>query len=117
MLSPFEIALYVLSLLIVLPIAIWSLVNKSKVPENSWAAKCYEAEAYLGLAGNIYLLFVCASGLVRLSAHFGLIDGSHKNALSILIGVPFIALLVLVLTLWVRALWKVRHGTKPDANS
>ncbi|HVZ04485.1 hypothetical protein [Hyphomicrobium sp.] len=109
MLSPLEIALYALSLAIVLPIAIWSLLNKSKIPEISWAAQYYEAEAYLGLVGNIYLLFVCASGLLRLSAHFGLIDGSHRDALSILLGVPFMTLLVLVLALWARALSRIRH--------
>jgi hypothetical protein len=113
MLTNFEVLLYASSL-IVLPIAIYSLLTGSKAPEGTWIAKYYAAETYLGPAGNLFLLAVCANGLVKLGLHFGFIDPARMGSVDLIIGVPFMALLVVYLGLWMRAARKVRRNANGD---
>jgi hypothetical protein len=114
MLTNFEVLLYASSVIVVLPIAIYSLLTGSKAPEGNWIAKYYAAEKYLGLAGNVFLLAVCANGLVKLGLHFGFIDPALTDSADLLLGVPFMALLVLYLGLWVRAALKVRRNANGE---
>ena len=79
------------------------MLSGSKAPERTWVAKYYAAEKYLGLTGNVFLLAICANGLVKLGMHFGFIDPALLDSLDLLVGIPFMALLVLYLGLWVRA--------------
>ena len=60
MLSTFEITIYATGLVLLLPILYASFAG-SGVPESSWFAKYYRAERYLNLAGNLYLLTLCAT--------------------------------------------------------
>ena len=69
MLTNFEVLLYASSIIVVLPIVISSLLSGSKAPEGTWVAKFYAAEKYLGLTGNVFLLAICANGLVKLIFH------------------------------------------------
>ena len=114
MLTNFEILLYASSIIVVLPIAIYSLLTGSKAPEGTWIAKYYAAETYLGFTGNVFLLAVCANGLVKLGLHFGFIDPALMDSINLLIGVPFMALLVMYLGLWIRAARKVRRGANGE---
>lgn len=113
MLTNFEVLLYASSL-VVLPIAIYSLLTGSKAPEGTWIAKYYAAETYLGFTGNVFLLAVCANGLVKLGLHFGFIDPALMDSMNLLIGVPFMALLVMYLGLWIRAARKVRRSANGE---
>ena len=83
MLTNFEVLLYASSL-IVLPIAIYSLLTGSKAPEGTWIAKYYAAETYLGPAGNVFLLAVCANGTrqarIAFRVHRSGTDGQHQPA-------------------------------------
>jgi len=106
--TKFEIVLFASSLLL-LPVVIQSLLTGSKAPENSWMAKYYAAEKYLGLTGNLLLLTVCGSSLARLARHVGLIDLNPSDRVALLVAVPFLLLLVTYLCLWVRAILKVQH--------
>lgn len=114
MLTNFEVLLYASSIIVVLPIAIYSLLSGSKAPEGTWVAKFYAAEKYLGLTGNVFLLAICANGLVKLGLHFGFIDPALIDSLDLLVGIPFMALLVLYLGLWVRAFLKVRRNANGE---
>jgi hypothetical protein len=59
------------------------------VPESSWFAKYYRAERYLNLAGNLFMLTVCATAVARLGLHFGYIDASEADRLMLATGLAF----------------------------
>ena len=109
MLSKFEIVLYSASLLI-LPAAVYSLSTGSKPPERSSLAKYYTAEKYLGPVGNVMLILLCLGNFLKLAAHFGIVRLSENSAL--IIGLPFLALSVTYLALWMGALRKVRQAAR-----
>ena len=102
MLTNFEVLLYASSLIVVLPIAIYSLLSGSKAPEgsglriimrprNSWSDRQRFPARDL------------RQWIVKLGMHFGFIDPALVDSLDLLVGIPFMALLVLYLGLWVRA--------------
>ncbi|MFZ1105481.1 MAG: hypothetical protein WAN86_21935, partial [Hyphomicrobiaceae bacterium] len=103
MLSTFEILSFAAVLVLVLPAILYSLITRSGAPEGSWFAKYYRAERYLSLAGNLFLLTVCATAVARLGMHFGYIEASVADRLMLVIGVAFGVTLVAYLALWVRA--------------
>ena len=111
MLTTLEVVLYAFVLVVLLPVALYSLLTGSQPPEKSWFAKYYRAEKYLGLAGNLFLLTLWANVATRLGLHFGYIDATAAGRLALPIGIPFAAALLAFLALWVRAALKVRrHG-------
>jgi hypothetical protein len=115
MLTTFEVAIYIVALVILVPMILYSLITGKGVPESSWFAKYYRAERYLLLAGNLFLLAVCASAVARLGRHFGYIDASASDRLSIPLGVAFGVTLLASLVLWIRAAVKVRRDGRTVA--
>ena len=111
MLSTFEVLSFAAVLVLVLPAILYSLFTGSAVPESSWFAKYYRAERYLNLAGNLFLLTVCATAVARLGLHFDYINASVSDRLMLVIGVAFGVTLLAYLALWVRAVLKVRRGS------
>lgn len=107
MLTPFEVGLYTCAALL-LPLAVWSLAKGSPAPRG-FLTKYYEAEKYLNLVGNLFLLTICANAICRLGVHFGLIGETAQGILAIIIGVPFGILLVGFLALWIKAAIKLRR--------
>jgi predicted Na+-dependent transporter len=107
MLTTLEIVIYGFVVLL-LPIVIGSLVAGSPPPQNTFLTKYYNAEKYLNLAGNLFLLTVIAIAVSKLVAHFGLVDAATAATVDGYINVPFLLLLVVFLALWVRAALKVR---------
>jgi hypothetical protein len=81
------------------------------VPESSRLAKYYRAERYLNLAGNLFLLAICANAIARLGLHFGFIHASVSDRLMLVIGLVFGVTLLTYLALWIRAALKVRRGS------
>jgi hypothetical protein len=110
MLTNFEVVLFSLTLFI-LPIAVYSLLTGSKVPENTWASKYYAAEKYLGTAGNLFLVFICCNGAMKLAIHFGLIGPELATRLEPIFGTIFMVVIVIYLGLWAKAIRKVRRQT------
>ena len=110
MITIFHLFLHGFLVLIVLPLAIHSLAAGSPPPENSALTKYYKVETHLMLAGNLLLLCVCGIAMLRLAEHFGLVGSQLAAAIDGWIMIPFFASLLLSLTLFVRAYFKVRKA-------
>lgn len=93
---------------LLLPLVAFSILKGSPAPRNTFLTKYYDAEKYLNLTGNLFLLSLIATSASKLAAHFGLIDQASMDALDPYIQVPFLVLLAAFLILWVRAALKVR---------
>ena len=111
MLSTYEVVLYA-AVLPLVPLAIWSLMTGSVVPENSSFSKYYRAEKHLALVGNLFLLAVCANAVARLVQHYGIVSAEAGQSLIFWIGLPFVALLFLSSVMWINAIIKVRRDLK-----
>lgn len=110
MITIFHLFLHGFLVLVVLPLAIHSLATGSRPPENSALTKYYKAETYLMFVGNLLLLCVCAIAMLRLAEHFGLVDTPLAATIDGWIMIPFFASLLLSLSLFVRAYFKVRKA-------
>ena len=108
----FNLLIHGFLVFVLLPIVLVSLATGSKQPEGSLFAKYYRAEPWLGLAGNIFLLVLCAIAAIKLALHFGFVDAALAEAIDGWIGIPFLGLLLVVLALWIRALLKVRRESR-----
>lgn len=115
MLSQPEVLLFSIAVLIVLPLALYSLSRGSQPPASGVLAKYYAVEKRLSLVGDLFLLAVCASGLTRLAAHFNLISAETFAWLAFVVGVPFGLLLVLFLALWIKAVVTLRRQRRTTA--
>lgn len=110
MLNTFEIVLYACCVPLLL-MALVALAKGSLVPpQGSPLAKYHRAERYLGVSGNLYMVALCGSGLSRLAAHFGLLAPHIATKVSLLMGIAFGVGLVTYLTLWARAILRVRRS-------
>jgi hypothetical protein len=109
MLGPLDLAIYGFVAVILLPIVLVSLFTGSKPPENTFFTKYYRAETHLMLVGNIFLLAVCSTAIVKLALHFGAIDAGQETTITNWINLPFLLLLVLFLVMLIRAVLKVRR--------
>jgi hypothetical protein len=114
MLTTFEVVIYVI-VLVLLPLIVYSLITGSRPPEKSWFAKYYRAERYLDLAGNVFVLAICAYAIARLGLHFGYIGPGAEDSLMLWIGLAFAATLLCYLGLWVRAAVRVRRNGRSSA--
>lgn len=108
MLSTFEVAIYSFVLLLT-PLAIFSLIRGSPPPSFGPLSKFYRAEKYLNVVGNLFVLSICASALGKLALHFGFIDMSAADRVEFWTSIPLLSLLLIYLGLWVRAALKVRR--------
>jgi hypothetical protein len=111
MLSPFELVIYGFLTLVLLPIVVWSLLRGSPAPPGAMG-KYYAVEPYLNVTGNVLVLVLCVSAVLKLVAHFRYIDPDLGTRLTEWIGVPLAILVLAFLTLWVRAILKVRRSGK-----
>jgi hypothetical protein len=108
MLSTPEIAIYAL-VLVLIPLALFSLMRGSPPPEFGPLTKFYHAEKYLNVVGNLFVLSICAHALGRLALHFGVIEMSAADRVELATSIPLLSLLLVYLALWVRAVLKVRR--------
>ena len=97
---------------ILLPLTVYSMITRALPPQTTWLGKVYAADARLLLVSNLFLLAVCLSCLVRLATHFGLVGKRLQAPLEIAVGVPFFALMIIFLTMLVRAGGKVRRAAR-----
>jgi len=112
MLSTFELVTYVVAAVVLLPLALFSLLNGSPAPQNTILSKYYAAEKHLNLVGNLFLLTVCAHAIAGLAQHFAVIDTATAESVRLLVGLPFGVLLVAFLALWVKAAVKIRRDSR-----
>lgn len=111
MLSSLGIFFFGFAVLVILPLAIASLLSGSPPPPKSALSRYYEAQPRLMLAGNIFLLTVCASGILRLAEHFGYLDAAGVQAIEPWITVPFFVTLLAFLGMFICAILKVRRAS------
>lgn len=109
MLSTWEVYLFSVSTLILVPVVAYAIFTGREPPE-SWASKYYRAEKYLYPVSTLFLVMVCASGIARLLVHFGLLGLAADDVLRFTVGLPFMLLLIVDCFLWVRAWIKVRNA-------
>jgi hypothetical protein len=114
MLSTFEVAIYSF-VLVLIPLAIFSLARGSPAPEFGTLSKFYHAEKYLNVVGNLFVLALCGVALGKLALHFGYIDASEAHRVDLVTNVPFLVLLLAYLVMWVRAALKIRRLGKTGA--
>jgi HEAT repeat protein len=108
MLSTIEVVIYAF-VLVLIPLAIFSLMRGSPPPEYPPLSKFYHAERYLNVVGNWFVLSICAHALGKLALHFGIIDASAADRVELVTSIPLLSLLVIYLGLWARAALKVRR--------
>jgi hypothetical protein len=111
MLSTLEVFISGFVAVVVLPLAVASLVSGSPPPPKSGFSRYYDAQPRLMLAGNIFLLFVSASAILRLAEHFGYLDAAGAQALEPWIMIPFFVMLIVFLGLFIKAILKVRRAS------
>jgi hypothetical protein len=115
MLTTLELAIYAAAVVVALPAALYSLMTGSRPPEMGLFVRYYRAQKHLSLAGNLFLLAVCAHALVKLGLHFGYIAPGLTEKVMFLTGLAFGATLLLFLGLWIAAAVRVRGGASGPA--
>lgn len=110
MLSTFEVILHAVAVIVLLPLVLHSLATGSQPPQASWFTRYYSAEQYLTLAGNIFLLVVCASALLRLGLHFGYVPSSTGAQIEPVFHTVFAITLLVFLALVIKAVLKVHRA-------
>jgi cytochrome c biogenesis factor len=98
-----------LAVTILLPLVVQSLVKGSQPPEAGWLARYYSAEKHLTLAGNVFLLAVCASALLRLGLHFGYVPSGPGGRIEPFFNTIFAITLLVFLVLLIKAALKVHR--------
>jgi hypothetical protein len=111
--STFNIVTTVVSVVLLLPLVIYSIANGSVAPKGSRLEKYYEVEKNIGLAGNLFLLAACVFSLAKLAAHFGLIDKNAQDTFAEIIALPTMLLCFAYSWLWLRA-WRKVHSSEND---
>lgn len=110
MLSNLELFFSGFAVLLILPLTVASLLSGSPPPPKSALSRYYEAQPRLMLAGNIFLLTVCASAVLRLAEHFGYLDAAGVEAIEPWIMVPFFITMLAFLGMFISAILKVRRA-------
>ena len=110
MLSTFEVILHAVAVIVLLPLFVQSLVTGSQPPKASWFTRYYSAEKHLTLAGNVFLLAVCANALLRLGLHFGYVPSSIGAQIEPVFHIVFAITLLVFLVLLIKAALKVHRA-------
>lgn len=109
MLTILNLVIYGFVALFILPLAVFSLVTGSQPPENTLFTKYYRAETRLMLIGNLFLITIGLTAILKLGRHFSVIDPALADSLDPWIAIPFMMLLVVFLAFFIRAFLKVRR--------
>lgn len=111
MLSPFDLILHSLVVFYVFPAALYSLGTGSPVL-NGPGAKLFKAEKYLRLCGDLFILVICVTSVIKLALHFNFVGPRLGDEALFYLGFPFTALLILYLVLMTKAVIKLRRSAK-----
>jgi hypothetical protein len=107
MLTILEVLINVVVVLLI-PLTVYVMARGVPPPEGR-LSKYYRAERYLFPVSNLFVIAIGLIALMRLCVHFGLIGAAANEQISPILHVPFFALLVAVLLLWISAYRKVRR--------
>jgi hypothetical protein len=114
MLSAADIFLHCIVLLFI-PLALYSLFSRKLPPDNTLLGRLYRIDPRLDVVSNLFLLALCVASLYRLGVHFGIIAPGLAKPLELASHIPFAILLVVFLTMLVRAALRLRRSVGTDA--
>jgi hypothetical protein len=115
MLTTYQLVVYAVAVVLLLPMTLYSLVVGSRAPQNRWLGRFFRAEKHLAVAGDLFLLTVCATAACKLAVHFGYLDAGASDFLVLPLALVFGATFAAYLTLWIRAILKVRRESRTPA--
>jgi hypothetical protein len=110
-LSTIELVIYGFLVLVLLPIIVQQLLAGSPPSQGGPLRKYQLAEPRLNIVGNVFVLSVCILAVERLAQHFGLIAPDLAARLEAWTQVPFFALFLGYIALWIKALITLGRGT------
>lgn len=93
-----------------LPLAVHSLWRGTLPHEKTWLGRLYRSDPLLPIVGNLFLITLCLTSIVRLVQHFALMPSGWHAAAQTATNVPFLVLLVVFLGLMLRGLLRMRRG-------
>ena len=107
-----EVVMSIAVVFVGLPSGVYNLIANRHFhpPGRSWFARCYRAEKYLFFAHNLLLLVICAEAIVRLSLHFGYMDGGVGETLTFWVRLAFNLTFAANVGLFIRAALKVHRN-------
>ena len=82
-------------------------------PDGTLLARYYKAEKHLGLTGNLFMVALCANGIAKLAAHFGLLEPATFAGMRFVLGIAFGIGLLAYSAFWVRAVVRDRRASRP----
>lgn len=107
----------ILNLIVVglLPLAVHSLWRGTLPHEKTWLGRLYRTDPLMPVVGNLFLIALCLTTLVRLAQHFGLMPSGWQEPAQTATNMPFLILLVAYLGLMLRGVSRMRRsgGDKP----
>ena len=110
MLSSHDLLLNAFAVLVLIPLAVFSIVTKQLLPPETFMGKVYRAEPRMLAVGNALLLVIGLRGALLLMTHFGFLPTGLMEHSGVFIGVPFLVLAVSELFLLGRGILKVKNG-------
>ena len=109
MLSSHDLLFNAFAVLVLIPLAVYSMITKQLLPPETFMGKVYRAEPHMLAVGNALLLVIGLRGALLLMAHYGILASGIMEKSGVFIGVPFLVLAVTELLLFGRGALKVKQ--------
>lgn len=97
---------------LLLPMVAISMVRGTLPPDTTWLGRLYRIDPRLPLVSNLFVLALGSTALVRLGAHFGLLDATGRRLAEDVTGTAFVMLWCAYSFLMIRAALKLRRDLK-----
>jgi hypothetical protein len=100
---------------VMMPLIIWANLRKAglKYPLNAYL---WRENPNLMRLSLVYLSLLTMYSAMELAGHFGFASAAAVDQAGFIVGLPMLALSVLILVLAVRAGWKAQRGGKDEAS-
>ena len=110
MLSSHDLLFNSFAVIVLIPLAVYSMITKQLLPPETFMGKVYRAEPRMLAIGNALLLLIGFRGAMLLMTHFGFIAQGFMDKSDLVLGVPFLLLAVTELFLFGRGVLNVKRG-------
>ena len=110
MLSSHDLLFNTFALLVLVPLAVFSMITKQLLPPETFIGKLYRAEPWLLPMGNALLLLMGFRAALLLLTHYGFIAAGFMEKSDLFIGLPFLLVVVTELLLLGRGALTVKRG-------
>ena len=110
MLSSHDLLFNAFAVVVLIPLAVYSIVTRQLLPPETFMGKVYRAEPWMLAVGNALLLLLGLRGAALLMTHYGFIAQGFMDKGDVIFGVPFLLLAVTELFLFGRGVLKVKNG-------